>query len=356
MKKNLNTLTTFRFLAAFGVFLHHLNQLSFGPLGVTFFFVLSGFILTYSYYEKAQQMNKNGIISFYIARIGRIYPVALLTFLISIPLVFNEYSRDVFTFIAKAVAQLLLLQSYIPDSGVYYSFNGVAWSISTEMFFYMMFPFILKLLFRMKDYPRFYYALLVSIVTLEFIIGWVLSNDIQDLNQAYWFIYISPFFRILDFLLGCSVAFIFLLKPLGKKSTAFYTAIEFLSIVLMVFVYINVSHVPGSMTYGVVFIPFIAFMIFVFAHEKGLLSKLLQTKTLVYLGEVSFSFYMIHQLVFRYFWGKLHLSPPLLIGYFSVFTITIISSCLVYSYFEKPLRDFIRNHLANKVMMRRGAH
>jgi len=321
-------------LAAFGVFLHHLNKLSFGPLGVTFFFVLSGFILTYSYYNKS-----TGIIKFYLARIGRIYPVAILTFLISIPLVFHEYSQNIFTFIGKAGFQLFLLQSYVPDSHIYYSFNGVAWSISTEMFFYLMFPFILKQLQKRKE-SWFFATLFAVVVLIEFAIGWILQNDIQGLNTVYWLFYISPFFRILDFLSGCCIAFLFLLKPVNVKGATLW---EVITVTLLIWVYVNVSHVPGSMGFGIIFVPFVGIMIYVFAHEKGWISRILQWRWLVFLGEVSFSFYMIHQLVFGYFWGLLHLSPPPLIGYVSVLVITLVASSMMYKFYEIPLRNKIRS-------------
>lgn len=342
MNKSIKSLTSFRFLAAFGVFLHHLNKLSFGPLGVTFFFILSGFILTYSYHKKAQQLDKNGIISFYIARFGRIYPVAFLTFIISIPLVYQDYSQSMMAFIGKAMFQLLLLQSYVPNSHIYYSFNGVAWSISTEIFFYLMFPFILKWLFKHKDRPWFFGLFIVLIMAIEIGLGWYLRNSLQGLDSVYWLFYISPFFRIFDFLSGCCIAFLFILNPVRNKSTAVFSIVELASIALLVLVYANVSRFPGSMSFGILFIPFIALMIYVFAHENGIISRIMQWKVFVFLGEASFSFYMVHQLVFGYYWGKFHISLQKIIDFPVVLIISICLSSLIYLFYEIPLRDKIR--------------
>lgn len=86
----LRSLTTFRFIAALMVFLFHQNLFSgyqLGSAGVSFFFILSGFILTYNYQDKLGEHSGNTIRAFYVARLARIYPVHLLTFLISFPLV-----------------------------------------------------------------------------------------------------------------------------------------------------------------------------------------------------------------------------------------------------------------------------
>jgi len=148
-------LTSFRFIAAFAVFASHLFYLeSFndtkwifenifyeGYLGVTFFFILSGFILTYNYYNKFDELNKTKVKSFLKARIARIYPVYVLTFLIAIPLSIVGILKEPLTSFFVALINLLMLQSFVPISKVYFSYNAPSWSISNEMFFLYYFLF-----------------------------------------------------------------------------------------------------------------------------------------------------------------------------------------------------------------------
>jgi peptidoglycan/LPS O-acetylase OafA/YrhL len=83
----LGALTAFRFLAAFGVVLHHLRYGTYiGGVAVTFFFVLSGFILTYTYAAGFTSLGGRTLPEYGMARIARIFPVHLATFILSLPL------------------------------------------------------------------------------------------------------------------------------------------------------------------------------------------------------------------------------------------------------------------------------
>src|ERR1051325_12098355 len=97
IKKDIKSLTAFRFLAAMAVFIFHLpdfqghrNNIYFpkGYVGVTFFFILSGFVLAYNYHDKFLSLDRGGIKKFYLARFARVYPVHFLTFLAAIPLLY----------------------------------------------------------------------------------------------------------------------------------------------------------------------------------------------------------------------------------------------------------------------------
>ena len=143
----LDALTGLRFVAAFAVFLHHANFRFkvvdyHGPMGaqaVSFFFVLSGFILTYVYHDRLKPEN---VRKFLFTRWARIWPLHATCFLIYYALAPNESIFGEFWDPVRKLSHLLLLQSWVPLQRWVLSHNGVAWSISTEMFFYLMFPLL----------------------------------------------------------------------------------------------------------------------------------------------------------------------------------------------------------------------
>src|SRR5437763_10072877 len=144
---NLKALTSVRFFAALHVALYHLVRpfdlwgplaplFSSGYVAVSFFFLLSGFILTYSHaleYERG----KGNPTKFYVARFARIYPVYLLTTLAAGWIMRGQFDKPIH--IVAFLADLLALQTWSVRTANF--FNIPAWSISTEAFFYFVFPF-----------------------------------------------------------------------------------------------------------------------------------------------------------------------------------------------------------------------
>ncbi len=154
----LRPLTSIRFLFALLVVVFHgqdtLKQggfdnwpvvvravISHGYIGVSFFFVLSGFILAYAYRRKLND-GGGGSVDFWCARFARIYPAYLAAFIVFLPiavystLISNDFPAAYIT----ALLQITLLQSWIPYAAL--QWNGPAWSLSVEALFYAMFPLL----------------------------------------------------------------------------------------------------------------------------------------------------------------------------------------------------------------------
>jgi peptidoglycan/LPS O-acetylase OafA/YrhL len=166
-----------------------------GYVGVEFFFVLSGFILAYNY-QKLLVEKKISLKCFYKARFARIYPLHLLTLVVAAVTAKNVVLN--FEYLAYLVANLTLLQSFIPLPDFYFAFNAPSWSISDEFAFYMAFPFIVC--FATKKVNAFRIILLIaaaSILTLTLFVT-------RDAHQHALF-YINPVFRIFDFCLGITL-------------------------------------------------------------------------------------------------------------------------------------------------------
>ena len=136
-------LTAFRWYAALVVCLYHFGQMvnwrplsyfSIGTTGVSFFYVLSGFVLTWSFRADPSPVR------FYRRRFARIYPATIVTGIVAFILVaFGMY--DLRGGFLGAVTSILLLQAwFLGLSYPSFSYNSVAWSLSCEAFFYALLP------------------------------------------------------------------------------------------------------------------------------------------------------------------------------------------------------------------------
>ncbi|VTR78131.1 acyltransferase family protein [Cellulomonas hominis] len=136
------------------VMLYHVNSWnlqvirgsSAGYTGVGLFFVLSGFVLTWT----ARPGTTIG--TFYARRLARIYPNHLVAFLlgVAVTVLVAGTALDVPT----VLAGIFLVQAWSPDGEVVFAVNGVAWSLSCEIAFYLVFPLLLWGLRRMRAGTR----------------------------------------------------------------------------------------------------------------------------------------------------------------------------------------------------------
>ena len=160
-KEHLPALSGLRFFAALNiVFFHFSNPAWFGPFApmvnngytsVSFFLLMSGFILAYNYEERARAgrlKTKN----FWIARFSRLYPVYALSLVVSLGMLMAEWhARSHGQFALGMILTPLMLQGWSPSLSTFW--NTPAWTMSTEAFFYLIFPVVI-LLRRPKKLSR----------------------------------------------------------------------------------------------------------------------------------------------------------------------------------------------------------
>ncbi|MDH6251930.1 peptidoglycan/LPS O-acetylase OafA/YrhL [Chryseobacterium sp. H1D6B] len=345
-------LTSLRFFFALCVFFSHLsflkldedykdlfnNIFSEGFLGVSFFFILSGFILALNYREKFRR-NTITLKKFYIARFARIYPLHFVTMLVSIPALFSSYK--ILTY------NNFLLQSYIPDQQYFFSYNAPSWSISDEMFFYAFFPILIIVSYKFS-------TALKTILFAGFVFLILALNNLLPSEKIHYWLYISPLTRIFDFLLGI---FLFDIYSYLKNrnlilNTNTYTILEIGSLFVLILFFILRNNFPISYRYSIYYwlpmclIILISAKPFILEKKETWISKLLSWKWLVYLGEISFGFYLIHYLAITYvskYNGLMgiHLEGiPLALVMFSI---TLITSIFAFEKIEKPLNKKIKN-------------
>lgn len=344
-------LTSLRFFFALMVFVSHLwfikddgafaTQLyehifSEGYIGVSFFFILSGFILSYTYKDKIleDRVSKK---SFWLARFARIYPLHFVTLLVAIPLSFRQ---DMVEWATRFVLNLFLVQSFVPSQDVYFYFNSVSWSISDEMFFYLVFPFLILALFRKRNMTILPILLLVIPLGLFFIKS----------GYHHKYFYINPLLRLADFTIGIALYHIYeLRKHIEFPSKRLATYAEIIAVLVLLLFFALHEYVPQGFRYSCYYwLPMIG-IIYVFAYSKGAISTVLSNDKLVYLGEISFGFYMWHMLVIRYFNYIGDKIPALrthtsthVISVIAVFAIALTISHFSYKWIEIPFNRYIK--------------
>ncbi len=357
-------LTSFRFFFALAVLSHHtitnINRfvnlpgelsriLDEGFIGVGFFFILSGFVLCYSYENKilTKTISKK---DFYISRIARIYPMHLLTLLIVIIKNYVIFSPESPFNIGSFFLNLFLLQSFVPIYDVYFSFNSVSWSLSDEMFFYCLFPLIIPLLAKLR-----YKLKTLSIIIMAGIVI-IVNLVLHTPDEKFAILYICPIFRIFDFILGIYICQLWNYLRNNPISKINFNYAEVFSVILMfAFIYLS-KYVPLSFRYSVYYWIPIFILLVTFAFQKGYISKLLSNKLLVLLGEASFCFYLIHQMIVQSLKSIMESLKSVLsidsqfitlMIYAGVFILIFVGMCLIsiflHKYFEKPLNKYIKN-------------
>ena len=246
----LDALTSLRLVAALVVVVHHakgylLSESLIAPASeaVSFFFVLSGFILTYAYHMRTYSLS-----GFFLARIARILPASLLSIVVYILLI-NPYALDPSSplrpNLAITASNFILAQSLIPIPAYYFALNAVLWSVSVEAFFYLLFPALQRTLNSASGL-----ALLLSI---PFLTGFLLvaissfhnfpGYSASAFTRITWhgLIYINPLSRLKEFTFGMIAGLIYIRinpKVSARAPLGSYTSVpsrRFESIVFVAF-------------------------------------------------------------------------------------------------------------------------
>ena len=350
----LPALTSLRFFAALAVFLHHSTDgqmigFALGAAhGVAFFFVLSGFILAYSYPALAAWPDRR---AFLVARFARIWPAhvtAIVVVCIVMPsAVFPSLS------LWQVATNLTMTQTWLPFTEFNYSINGPSWSISTEFFFYFAF------LFLILDFRRTWHWKLVAtflVVVALIMLGSFLhisSQSTTALINGDSLLYEFAPARLFEFTVGMCGAFLWraMHQNVNSGSRLLWTLAEIVAIASVVatsrMIYLyrdsSISLSPAGWWFGSFSITLPAIiLITVMAFQKGAVSSFLAVKPFVLLGEISYSFYLFHSIILYVIFFKYPLAAPTWILFVLSLAATLIVSYLVWWLIETPLRMWIR--------------
>jgi peptidoglycan/LPS O-acetylase OafA/YrhL len=363
IKQRLDALTSLRFVAAAMIVLSHAHPLfgSFGianaaPMGqgVSFFFVLSGFILTYNY---PSLPDKAAIQHFWLARFARVWPLHAVMCLLWIAVLFDFDRQQFFPGVwgmIKLGANLLLLQSWVPLKEWSLSFNGVAWSLSVEAFFYLCFPLLIA---AWRRHWHWLFATQGLMILCFLLVGNYFALPAEDSYDGIGLlglVYFNPLVRLFEFTVGILVAK-FVLEKRADTVTLTVSQWLFLEIAVLAPAVIGMlaaaNFVGIGQTIGKSFAYYFtrdglwlfwALLIGVFALSQGPIARALSARVPVFLGEISFALYLCHALLIHY------LTPyadtiarfgwrGALLWWVAVLTL----SALLFIGVEKPMRQWI---------------
>lgn len=293
----LPALTGLRFLAAAVVVAAHFSPISWldgsdaGPAAVTLFFLLSGFILTYT-----ARPGRVRVWEFYVARLARIYPAYLVGLGLAAALLSTGTYRPSPWCPAPAHALLpdvLLLQAWLPDHAM--CLNGPAWSLSCEMLFYALFPFLLPLVRRIRTTHVLPALCVCWLVGLALPLVWIAADHTVLFSGvsprlAYRVLYCSPVACLPTFVGGMLLGQLYRAgKRLPRPGPA--TA---LALALALFLILPYGVVLFSPLEDVLLWPAFAVLVLALAQGEGLLARGLTLPAVVVLGEASYGLYILH--------------------------------------------------------------
>lgn len=349
-RDKLDALTSLRFFAALLVFSWHcvpVHQISatfsLGYAGVGFFFLLSGFILTYSYRAAfANGLSADAVRAFYVARLARIVPLHLVTMppmILTMIFFGNKLWTDVGapTQITQVAAQTVLIQSWFAQRAVHFGGNGPCWSISVEVLFYALFPllaFALLRAFRTAP-PR---AALATAFAVWLVQAAVLAPQHAVVDD--WRFYVFPPARLADFVVGMLIGIAVLRGDPAGRWRLRGTSMELLAVTAVGITVVFSPLLPLALRFSAALMPAWAFAIYVFAARRGAISRALEHPVLVRLGEVSFAFYLIHLAVVVATTQWLGTRHPLFMPL--AFGVTLGLSFALFHVVEQPMRVRIR--------------
>lgn len=361
IRNEVRTLTAFRFFAAFYVFLFHVESrapifgdglasdfIHEGAVGMSMFFVLSGFILGYAY-----DGLKIDLRQFFWNRFARIYPIYALAAILALPWLIvdlgdaAEGTSAVFALLAGVILLsfgVLLLQAWLPQAFSFWN-NNASWSISNEAFFYSLFPYLRDVLSSFGGGRRLI-ILFGALCVLSSMVpaASIVFNNAPDSFPLY---YALPLFRLPEFICGIIA---WQLSKFGPPSRV--QLIGMLAVISAGFAHVAFlgALLPGFTLHNWIVIPAIsATLILLHTAEVRGGGKWFANSVLVWLGKISYCFYSFQ---FHVLEGLRLLTPPNLIGNATYLLLSFVAllavSAIAHHMVEEPARIWLRNRMSRR--------
>lgn len=338
----LTQLTFTRFLAAIAIVIFHFHQEVFpfslkgikeltGFLNVlvSYFFVLSGFILTINTGEKLN------LKQFYFNRFSRIYPVYIFALLFTLLLILDIRPLSFSWDFHRVLLSVFLVQSWNPNYAL--ALNYPAWSLSAEAFFYLLFPFVYlglqRLSFRRK----------VMLVVFFWLLMQVLFASLAYARQP--FVLYNPVFHLSTFLMGI-LGGLFYREKKAWLMAHYRKAVHLLIVTTLVLLFLMLTEnkLFRMVYHNGILSPVFMLSIFIVAESRSRLIRWFGLRKPEYLGEISYGIYILQVPVYRLLTQATNLKSvmPASGFFFSYVVVLLVVSIISYELIERPSRLFLR--------------
>ena len=320
-------LQSLRALAFFSVMFHHtgisfLNSV--GRWGVSVFFILSGFVMVYSYYNKnrIQISSVTESVCFAFKKLKRLYLLHILCTLAMMLFYFiGDNTSSYINAAVKLFLNALYIQEWFPLDDR--SPNTVSWFLCTILLGYTIFPLFLRILENNYSSSKAFFCIVLSVL-VQFLLSYAgsdfpvkerVENSIWYYDLTEWLDYFFPLSRIWDIIIGFNLGYLFL-NGKCNFSAKTVSVMEVSGIVMSLLACyfchkltpelnistdsVELSHPERWWTYSLIFIPGSMLLIYAFAMQSGYLSKLLTNRFTLYIAKISPYGFLIHHVVFRY--------------------------------------------------------
>lgn len=359
-RARLDTLTGLRFYAAFAVILNHsvliifpapvlLQLAAIGPIGVGFFFVLSGFILAWTW-------NQGSTRAFYGRRFARIYPLHIVTTILAVLMLIIIGSEvDWFT----TGLSVALLQAWGGEQ--WGGGNGPSWSLSVEMFFYILFPFVVAPIRRLTTRRAATLAAVVFVVMFVWIGAYALANArIDSVVVEAFSPYTNPVYRLGEFIIGIVIATAMRngwrirwgFKRVGAIGVAGYVLLAGINW-LVAESGISLGSTPGLplSVQDFLFLPVTCLLVAGAASADLRAERTgLNGRWHVRLGEWSFALYLVQMIVIipiAEVWRYDEATMPGFVALVAAIVISQVAAAALFTFVEKPVERFLRPRIGS---------
>jgi peptidoglycan/LPS O-acetylase OafA/YrhL len=324
-----------------------------GAQGVDLFFILSGFVLTWNYLDRmGESFSMKATLHFLWLRLGRVWPVYLVTLHLALAwIIFTLYVGHLPSPVADQLSavsyarQVLLMQLWFQPFFDGSSWDGPAWSISAEWLAYLLFGVVVLVIFRIARATR-----ARGLVWLAF--AACLPPTLLLLATGHFYTPWSWLPRIvMQFTAGalaCAAVRKMQLSDRARRGAGYLSLGLGVGIVGILYV-LDAHPVPkvsdSSGLVDVLFVP----LVMTLAIGVGSLPRLLSTRIMVYGGYISFSLYMVHEIVhtaWNWFTAQFEIvltpSWSAKLTMVGVFAVALLGAVLLYHFVEEPARIWMR--------------
>lgn len=302
----MDALQGIRFAAFSAIFLLHCLSTKFcyaAAWAVGFFVILSGYLYGMKYAEQPIDDSAKGILTFTWRRIRKLYPLHIVTSLAVLPLcnvdiiIQTQNWSELWKLGKTTVLSLTLLQSWIPSD--YHGLNGVSWFLSSIVFLYFMTPWLVRLGKYIWEHGKMMGIVLSIVLLIAAQYTYSVLASTFSVNYEFW-LYIFPPARLAEYCIGILLGI--WMGMAGEELRTLPGADLWLTIVfacIAVFCFVMGDWDVALWRTVLWIAPNVMILIFL-SGKKGLWGNFFSSKIMVWLGNISFELFLIHQVLARY--------------------------------------------------------